>query len=61
MEARARAQASDAYAISRLPAQPGPLIGRAAELAAVRALLTDAGARLLTITGPAGAGKTVWR
>ncbi len=41
-----------------LPAQPGPLIGRERELEAAAQLLSAADVRLLTITGPPGAGKT---
>src|ERR1700716_1764530 len=43
---------------SLLPAQPTPLVGREGELdLALRTLVRDE-ARLLTFTGPAGAGKT---
>jgi predicted ATPase/DNA-binding CsgD family transcriptional regulator len=41
-----------------LPAQPGPLIGRASELAFVGNRLAQGDARLVTLTGPAGTGKT---
>ncbi len=40
----------------RLP--PTPLIGRRRELAAVTKVLGSAGARLVTLTGPGGVGKT---
>jgi predicted ATPase/DNA-binding CsgD family transcriptional regulator len=40
-----------------LPAQARPLIGRSKELAASRLCLSN-GTRLLTLTGPAGVGKT---
>jgi len=43
---------------ARLPAQPAPLIGRAQELAAARRCLAAGDTRLLTFTGPGGAGKT---
>jgi predicted ATPase len=41
-----------------LPAQPTPFIGRQAEVTAVLELLEGQGTRLLTLTGPGGAGKT---
>jgi predicted ATPase/DNA-binding SARP family transcriptional activator len=41
-----------------LPAQPGPFVGRAEELAEVAALLSDPACRLLTLVGPGGIGKT---
>jgi predicted ATPase/DNA-binding NarL/FixJ family response regulator len=42
----------------RLPLQPGPLIGRESLLNEASALLSSGAVRLLTLTGPAGAGKT---
>ena len=41
-----------------LPAQPGQLVGRGSEVALVRSRLTQTDARLLTLTGVAGTGKT---
>jgi predicted ATPase/DNA-binding CsgD family transcriptional regulator len=41
-----------------LPAQPGPLIGRAAELSAIRERLVRGDVRMLTLIGAAGTGKT---
>lgn len=43
---------------TRLPGQPSLLIGRDRELDLATELLTTPAVRLLTITGPAGAGKT---
>jgi len=42
----------------RLPAQPTPLVGREQELVSVARCLADPSCRLLTLTGPAGIGKT---
>src|ERR1700738_3517556 len=41
-----------------LPGQPSPLIGRERELDLATTLLTTPAVRLISITGPAGAGKT---
>jgi predicted ATPase len=43
---------------SNLPAEPTPLIGRRAEVAAVTDLLNRENVRLVTLTGPGGTGKT---
>src|SRR5919204_1642735 len=42
----------------RIPAQPTPLIGRDREVRAIGEQLLRADVRLLTLTGPAGTGKT---
>ena len=42
---------------TNLPVQPNALVGRERELAEITALVRD-GARLLTLTGPGGTGKT---
>jgi predicted ATPase/DNA-binding XRE family transcriptional regulator len=44
--------------VHRVPQAPSPLIGRAAELATALDQLSTGGARLLTVTGPGGVGKT---
>ena len=43
---------------TRLPAMPGPLIGRDDELAEVAALVSDPDIRLVSLVGPGGIGKT---
>ena len=44
--------------VTNLPAQPTPLVGRDRELEAVRTLLLAEDARMVTLTGPGGTGKT---
>ncbi len=41
-----------------MPAPPTPLLGRAAEVGQLRALLWQTDTRLITLTGPGGVGKT---
>ncbi len=43
---------------TNVPRQVADLVGRLQEKADLRALLTEANARLVTVTGPGGAGKT---
>jgi predicted ATPase len=47
-----------ALPIGNLPTWLAPLVGRQAEVAAIQAFLGEDGARLVTLTGPGGAGKT---
>lgn len=44
--------------VAHLPAQLTPLMGRAAEMSKVAALIADLSVRLLTLYGPGGIGKT---
>ena len=55
-EERARTPLTLTPARTNLPAPPMPLIGRQAEIAAIQALLAES--RFVTLTGPAGVGKT---
>jgi predicted ATPase len=41
-----------------LPAQPTPFIGRAAQIAALKEMIASPAARLITLMGPGGTGKT---
>jgi predicted ATPase/class 3 adenylate cyclase len=43
---------------TNLPAQPNPLVGRERELEETEAVIAQLDVRLLTLTGPGGAGKT---
>ncbi|MGE5287176.1 MAG: ATP-binding protein [Micromonosporaceae bacterium] len=44
--------------VSSIPEVPTPLLGRSRELQAITATLAEGSARLLTLTGPGGIGKT---
>ena len=57
-EPRLAAPAAPTRSTHPLPVPPTPLVGRRLELAAVSALFRDEGARLVTLTGPGGTGKT---
>ena len=52
------APATPARSTRPLPVPPTTLVGRRLEIAAVSALFQDEGARLVTLTGPGGTGKT---
>jgi predicted ATPase len=56
-----RTRLFEVHATDHIPSIPLPrtsLIGRASELAAASRLVLDIGARLITLTGPGGVGKT---
>ncbi|GIF67712.1 hypothetical protein Ais01nite_57470 [Asanoa ishikariensis] len=44
--------------LANVPAPSSPILGRDAEIAQLRKLLTDPDVRLVTLTGPGGVGKT---
>ncbi|WES62795.1 DUF4062 domain-containing protein [Microbacter sp. GSS18] len=52
------APATPTISASDLPVRYSPIIGRDADLAAVRGMLADPSARLITIQGPGGIGKS---
>lgn len=52
------AEQTEALPTHNLPAQLTPFVGRQEELAELEQLLLDPGARLITILGPGGMGKT---
>jgi predicted ATPase/DNA-binding XRE family transcriptional regulator len=56
--AAAPAPAADELIGSYLPLSPTPLLGREGDLQSLRRWLADPAARLITLTGPGGAGKT---
>src|SRR5688500_11221043 len=53
-----RGRRRDRGPVSTLPTLPRALLGRQRELALARRWLVEGGARLLTLTGPPGVGKT---
>ena len=57
-ESTGRADPATVPAAHVLPSPPTRLIGRDVELATLRDLITEPDARLVTITGPGGSGKT---
>src|SRR5579859_5635810 len=52
------ATAVETPSLSRFPLPPTALIGREQEIARAQGFLRNQGVRLLTLTGPAGVGKT---
>ena len=58
MRTQDREPAGDAIPSGMVPVPPTPLIGRETEMAAVGALARSQDVRLVTLTGPGGAGKS---
>jgi predicted ATPase len=58
MQTQDREPAGDAFPSGTVPVPPTPLIGRETEMAAVEALACSQDVRLVTLTGPGGAGKS---
>ncbi len=55
---RAASSSTVAKAMSNIPTPRTAFVGREGELSQLRALVADAGIRILTLTGPGGIGKT---
>jgi predicted ATPase/DNA-binding CsgD family transcriptional regulator len=51
-------QASPAFGLHGVPAQPNALVGRGREIEAIRRRFNEGSTRLITLSGPAGTGKT---
>ena len=58
MVSRGTGVTTKGHGAARLPAATGSILGRAAELQRLAALLGEERVRLVTLTGPGGVGKT---